>query len=134
MLGQKLGAGNEAKAHIFPFRCFAYLDFFPPYVMPTTLVPSSYPFPGGADADGSDYAAALGQKLVLAVGQAADDCAAVFGRAEGGGRADLAAARLVWALQETERWVGPIWDLWGCLMGWLGWKHQLLAMEVPVAC
>ncbi|GAB4815599.1 hypothetical protein N2152v2_002645 [Parachlorella kessleri] len=80
--------------------------------------------PGGADADGCDYAAALGQKLVLALGAAADDVAAVFGGAGAGGAdgaqpgspgsredttgfkkggADVAAALLVWALQEVER-------------------------------
>lgn len=82
----------------------------------------SHPYAGGADADGCDYAAALGQKLVLCLGQAADDAAAVFGGAAakgaissspgvagggGGGQLldspDLAAAYLVWALHETER-------------------------------
>ncbi|KAL4435562.1 hypothetical protein ABPG77_002525 [Micractinium sp. CCAP 211/92] len=56
---------------------------------------------GGGDADGSDYAAALGQKLGLCLAAAADDVAAVFGPA--GGDAELAAAFLVWALHQTER-------------------------------
>lgn len=55
---------------------------------------------GGGDADGSDYAAALGQKVALELGAAADDCAAVFGRE---GAAELCAAFLVWALHQTER-------------------------------
>lgn len=59
---------------------------------------------GGGDADGSDYAAALGQKLALCLAAAADDVAAVFGPT--GGDAELAAAFLVWALHQTERWVG----------------------------
>jgi hypothetical protein len=62
---------------------------------------------GGADADGCDYAAALGQKMALRLGQAADDVAAVFGAGGGAGAsADLAAAFLVWALHEVERWAG----------------------------
>jgi hypothetical protein len=70
---------------------------------------------GGGDADGSDYAAALGQKLALSLAAAADDVAAVFGsvRLEGGGggaggaaaAAELSAGFLVWALHQTERWV-----------------------------
>ncbi|KAL4425163.1 hypothetical protein ABPG75_009179 [Micractinium tetrahymenae] len=56
---------------------------------------------GGGDADGSDYAAALGQKLALCLAAAADDVAAVFGPA--GGDAELAAAFLVWSLHQTER-------------------------------
>lgn len=59
---------------------------------------------GGGDADGSDYAAALGQKLALCLAAAADDVAAVFGPA--GGEAELSAAFVVWALHQTERWVG----------------------------
>lgn len=56
---------------------------------------------GGGDADGSDYAAALGQRLALVLAAAADDVSAVFGSAH----AELSAAFLVWALQQTERWV-----------------------------
>lgn len=71
---------------------------------------------GGGDADGADYAAALGQKLALGLAAAIEDCDAVFGRGassggggggsgdEGGG-ASLRAAFLVWALHQTERWV-----------------------------
>ena len=73
---------------------------------------------GGGDADGADYAAALGQKLALSLQAAALDAEAVFwpsaGAAGGGGGgwsiggssvAALGAAFLAWALQETERWV-----------------------------
>jgi hypothetical protein len=72
---------------------------------------------GGGDADGSDYAAALGQKLALCLAAAADDVVAVFGGGESehasggaGGSAAAAAAELsagflVWALHQTERWV-----------------------------
>ena len=72
---------------------------------------------GGGDADGSDYAAALGQKLALCLAAAADDVAAVFGGGgleHGGGgaggaaaaaAAELSAGFLVWALHQTERWV-----------------------------
>ncbi|PSC67429.1 exocyst complex component EXO84B-like [Micractinium conductrix] len=66
---------------------------------------------GGGDADGSDYAAALGQKLALALAAAADDLHCVFGSgaapvggSDGGGTgAELDAAFLVWALHQTER-------------------------------
>ncbi|KAL4854614.1 Exocyst complex component EXO84A [Chlorella vulgaris] len=63
---------------------------------------------GGGDADGADYAAALGQKLAAALAAAADDAAAVVGRQGGGGGnggpgSDLSAAFLVWALYQTER-------------------------------
>ncbi|KAI3435025.1 hypothetical protein D9Q98_003077 [Chlorella vulgaris] len=63
---------------------------------------------GGGDADGADYAAALGQKLAAALAAAADDAAAVVGRQGGGGGSggpgpELSAAFLVWALYQTER-------------------------------
>jgi hypothetical protein len=60
---------------------------------------------GGGDADGADYAAALGQRLALGLAAAADDVAVVFGR-EGGAAARpaaLGATFLVWALHQTER-------------------------------
>lgn len=68
---------------------------------------------GGGDADGADYAAALGQKLAAALAAAADDAAAVVGRQGGGGGSggpgsDLSAAFLVWALYQTERWEGRV--------------------------
>lgn len=55
---------------------------------------------GGGDADGSDYAAALGQKLALGLAAAADDCSAVWGQPA---PPELAAVFLVWALHQTER-------------------------------
>ncbi|PRW33875.1 exocyst complex component EXO84B-like [Chlorella sorokiniana] len=55
---------------------------------------------GGGDSDGSDYAAALGQKLALGLAAAADDCSTVWGQQ---GAPELAAAFLVWALHQTER-------------------------------
>lgn len=63
---------------------------------------------GGGDADGADYAAALGQKLALGLAAAIEDCDAVSGRGGGGGGdagggASLRAAFLVWALHQTER-------------------------------
>jgi len=72
---------------------------------------------GGGDADGCDFAAALGQKLALGLAAAADDVSAVFGIFEGAAENDggsgsdvngntgaqLSATFLVWALHQTER-------------------------------
>lgn len=55
---------------------------------------------GGGDSDGSDYAAALGQKLALGLAAAADDCSAVWGQPA---PPELAASFLMWALYQTER-------------------------------
>ncbi|KAK9823889.1 hypothetical protein WJX72_006201 [[Myrmecia] bisecta] len=54
---------------------------------------------GGGDADGTEYAGALAQKVFRAIGVAADDVAAVFGE----DAYELGALFMVWALQETER-------------------------------
>lgn len=61
---------------------------------------SSWRFPaGGGEADGTDFAGVMAQRVFSTIGTAADDVAAVFGV----DASDLSAAFLVWALQETER-------------------------------
>ncbi len=54
---------------------------------------------GGGEADGTDFAGAMAQRVFRTIGSAADDVNAVFGD----DAADLAAQFLVWALAETER-------------------------------
>ena len=54
---------------------------------------------GGGEADGTDFAGVMAQRVFSTIGIAADDVAAVFGDEA----PDLSAAFMVWALQETER-------------------------------
>ena len=54
---------------------------------------------GGGEADGTEFAGAMAQRVFRTIGTAADDVKAVFGEEA----TDLAALFLVWALQETER-------------------------------
>lgn len=54
---------------------------------------------GGGEADGTDFAGVMAQRVFSTIGSAADDVTAVFGEEA----SDLSAAFLVWALQETER-------------------------------
>ncbi len=54
---------------------------------------------GGGEADGTEFAGAMAQKVFGAIAAAAEDTNAVFGEQA----PDLSAAFLVWALQETDR-------------------------------
>ena len=51
--------------------------------------------PGGSDADGTEYAGALSQRVFQTVASAADDMAAVFGD----DAPELSSLLVVWALQ-----------------------------------
>ena len=63
---------------------------------------------GGGEADGTDFAGAMAQRVFRTIGSAADDVKAVFGD----DAADLAAQFLVWALAETERCALSVWVMW----------------------
>lgn len=54
---------------------------------------------GGGEADGTEFAGVMAQRVFSTIGTAAEDVAAVFGNEA----PDLSAAFMVWALQETER-------------------------------
>lgn len=56
---------------------------------------------GGEDADGTAFANALGQASFRAVAVAANDAASIFQKEAG----ELTSLFLVWALQETQRYI-----------------------------
>lgn len=79
--------------------------------------------PGGSDADGTEYAGALSQRVFRTIASAADDMAAVFGD----DAPELSSLLVVWALQACLCLCSTAFDLMHAV-------HRLVSMQKYVLC